>query len=92
MGNAARAPISPTLLKEYSWVHLTTGDPNFQLQLPALPANLDYESRPIRPRRFISDGRLLQLRQLLQVSEILFANVAEAEKAAALLGVPRPGL
>ncbi len=91
MGNAARAPISPTLLKEYSWVHLTTGDPNFQLRVAGLARQLGLRVAADPAQEIHFRWSAPQLRQLLQVSEILFANVAEAEKAAALLGVPSTG-
>lgn len=90
MGDAAQAPISTSLIKEYSWVHLTTGDPVYQLRVAELARQLGLRvaADPAQEIHFRWSAR--QLRTLLQRSEILFGNAAEAKKAASLMGLATP--
>ena len=87
MGDASRAPISKSLIMEYSWVHLTTGDPVYQLRFASIARRLGLRvaADPSQEIHFRWPAKLL--RNLLRESEILFGNVAEVEKAASLLGV-----
>jgi nucleoside kinase len=90
MGDAARAPISKSLVEEYSWVHLATGDPHYQLRVAALARQLGLRvaADPAQEIYFRWPAGLL--RNLLQQSEILFGNAAEVEKATSLLGISSP--
>jgi nucleoside kinase len=90
MANAARAPISKSLLRDYAWVHLTTGDPRYQLRVAALARRLGLRvaADPAQEIHYRWSAPLLQ--RLLQDSEILFGNAAEINKAGSLLGVSTP--
>jgi sugar/nucleoside kinase (ribokinase family) len=90
MGNAAEAPISTSLIKEYSWVHLTTGDPVYQLRVADLARRLGLRVAADPAQEIHFRWSSSQLRTLLQRSEILFGNVAEAKKAASLMGLATP--
>ncbi len=82
----ARARSRPWL-EEYSWLHLTTGDADFQLALLAegRRRGLRGAADPAQEVYYRWDrGRL---RRLLSSSEILFGNRAELAHVAKLLGV-----
>ncbi len=89
MGGAGAAPLPERLLEGVRWVHLTTGDPVYQLRVAAaarrrgLPVGVDpaqeVHYRWTRP----------QLERLLGSAEILFGNRAEIAAVRALLGVRR---
>ncbi|MCI4362897.1 MAG: carbohydrate kinase family protein [Thermoplasmata archaeon] len=90
MGDAARALLPRALFKEYSWLHLTTGDPRFQLRLKAAARALGVRVAVDPAQELHYWWRAGPLRQLLDGAEILFANRSEAERAVALLGLRRP--
>jgi sugar/nucleoside kinase (ribokinase family) len=78
----ARRPKLPTgWLREYSWVHLTTADPAFQLRLlkAARGRGLRVAADPAQEIHYRWDRR--SFRALLQGSEVLFGNRAEIARA-----------
>jgi sugar/nucleoside kinase (ribokinase family) len=90
MGDAAQAPISTSLVKEYSWVHLTTGDPLYQLRVAVLARQLGLRVAADPAQEIHFRWSAPQLRTLLGQSEILFGNAAEAQKGASLMGFATP--
>lgn len=90
MGHAAAAPLPQGLLRRCRWVHLTTGDPTFQLRMAraararAIPVAAD-PAQEIHYR-----WKAPQLARLLSMAEILFGNSHELARAAQLLGVSGP--
>ncbi|MFZ0892434.1 MAG: PfkB family carbohydrate kinase [Thermoplasmata archaeon] len=90
MGDAADAPISTSLVKEYSWVHLTTGDPVYQLRVADVARRLGLRVAADPAQEIHFRWSASQLRALLENSEILFGNVAEAKKATSLMGLTTP--
>jgi sugar/nucleoside kinase (ribokinase family) len=77
-------------LSEYAWVHLTTGDPDFQLRLLA-------DSRAVGVRAAADPAQEIhyrwdrgRLRRLLSGVEILFGNRSEIDRVSSLLGVAGP--
>ena len=86
--NSARVPIS--ILREYSWVHLTTADPAFQLRLKAAARErgLRVAADPAQEIHYRWDRA--SFRRLLDGSEILFGNRSEIERAEQLARVSRP--
>jgi nucleoside kinase len=90
MGEAARAPIPQGLLRRYGWLHLTTGDPRFQLRLKsaAIRAGVRVAVDPAQELNYWWKGG--PLRQLLGGAELLFGNQAEVERVLELLRVRSP--
>jgi sugar/nucleoside kinase (ribokinase family) len=85
----AKAPRRPWL-SEYSWLHLTTADPDFQLRLlaEARANGLRAAADPAQEVHFRWDrGRL---RKLLSGVEVLFGNRSEIARMAEMLGVRGP--
>ena len=87
MGNPPSRTRSRPWLTEYSWMHLTTGDPDFQLRLLAdgrargVHAAVD----PAQEVHYRWDrGRL---KRLLAGAEILFGNRSEIDRVARMVGV-----
>lgn len=87
----ARAAAVPTgLLRRARWVHLTTGDPRFQLRVAAaaraqgVPVTAD----PAQEVHYRWGRR--DLARLLSHSELLFGNHHELDAAAALLDLHGP--
>jgi sugar/nucleoside kinase (ribokinase family) len=77
-------------LPEYSWVHLTTGDPDFQLRLLAAAHTRAVRAAadPAQEVHYRWDrGRL---KQLVSGVEMLFGNRSEIARIVNLLGVRRP--
>jgi len=90
MGSLRRRPLPRPWLAEYSWLHLTTGDPDFQLGLLAdgRRRGLRVAADPAQEVHYRWDrGRL---RALLDGCEILFGNRAELDRVARLLGASGP--
>jgi sugar/nucleoside kinase (ribokinase family) len=90
MGAVPRRGAARPWLSEYSWLHLTTGDPDFQLQL--LAQGRAYRLRgaadPAQEVHYRWDrGRL---RRLLSGVELLFGNRSEVDRIAAMVGASRP--
>ncbi len=83
------APPARPWLREYSWVHLTTGPPEYQLSLQrqARALGLRIAADPAQEVHY-RWGRE-RLRTLLAGSEILFGNLSEITRVARLLSVPR---
>ncbi len=86
MAEDPRARLPGAWLGEYAWLHLTTGDPGFQLRLAARAhaAGLRIAADPAQEVFYRWSAR--ELRRLLGWSEILFGNRAELDHAARLLG------
>lgn len=90
MGAPPRRARGHPWMAEYSWLHLTTGDPDFQLRLLAegRRRGLRAAADPAQEVHYRWDrGRL---RALLAGSEILFGNRGELDRAARMLGVRGP--
>jgi sugar/nucleoside kinase (ribokinase family) len=93
MGDARRAPLPGRWLGEYSWVHLTTADPAYQLRLAraARRAGLRVAADPAQEIHYRWDAR--RFGTLLGSAEILFGNRAEIAHAVELAGARDvPGL
>jgi sugar/nucleoside kinase (ribokinase family) len=86
MGDAARASLPAAMLHQYSWLHVTTGDPTFQLRLARLAGRtrVRVAADPAQEIHYRWDRR--SLTELLGLSEILFGNRAEIAHAVALVG------
>jgi sugar/nucleoside kinase (ribokinase family) len=89
MSTTHRAPLPAAWLKEYSWLHLTTADPAFQLRLlaAARKRGLKVAADPAQEIHYRWDRR--SFRELLRGSEILFGNRSEIERAQEFLGTRR---
>ena len=77
-------------LSEYSWIHLTTGPPDFQLRLLAegRTRGVRAAADPAQEVHYLWDrGRL---RKLLDGSEILFGNRSEIRRMMTAMGMSRP--
>ena len=87
MGAAANAPVPRALLRSSSWVHLTTGDPKFQLRVAAVARSerSHVAADPAQEVHYLWNGP--GLKRLLAFSEILFGNTSEIDRAEELLGV-----
>lgn len=87
MDDLARAPLPSKWMTEYSWLHLTTGDPGFQLRLAARARTqgLKVAADPAQEIHYRWDRP--RFRSLLGTSELLFGNRSEIERAARFLGV-----
>ncbi len=74
------------LLAEYRWLHLTTGDPRWQLawKEAARRAGLRVAVDPAQEVHYRWTGK--QIRRLLDGAEILFGNRSEIERIVTLLG------
>ncbi len=79
----------PRAVAGYSWIHIATGRPSWQLALAraARRAGARVAADPAQEIHYLWDRRTL--RQLLALSEILFGNAHEIERVQELLGVRR---
>lgn len=86
MGATRLARLPGRWMSEYSWVHLATGDPVYQLRLAAAArrAGLKVAVDPAQEIHYRWDRR--QFAKLLSGSEILFGNRAEIDHATELVG------
>lgn len=86
MGEAAGAPLPGAWLREYGWVHLTTGHPEYQLRLAsrARSDGLKVAADPAQEVHYRWDRRTFSA--LLEASELLFGNRSEIARAAELVG------
>ena len=86
MGDLAGTVLPGEWLREYSWLHLTTGDPEFQLRLgqKARDLGLRVAADPAQELRYRWDRP--HLRRLLALSEVLFGNRDEIAFMGRLLG------
>jgi len=89
MGGSERSSAFPAWLDDYSWLHLTTADPTFQLRLQkaARARGLRVAADPAQEIHYRWDRR--SFRQLLRGSEILFGNGSEIARAAEFVGARR---
>ena len=80
----------PPWLKEYSWLHLTTADPEFQLRLAssARERGVHVAADPAQEIHYRWDRR--SFRRLLSNAELLFGNRGEIARAAEFVGARRP--
>jgi sugar/nucleoside kinase (ribokinase family) len=87
MGDRARASLPGAWASEYSWLHLTTGDPRYQLRLLpwARAHGLRVAADPAQEIHYRWDSRTFRL--LLSGAEILFGNRSEIAQAREYLGV-----
>ncbi len=83
MGNTADLPLPP--LQGVKWVHLATGDPRFQLRVAraAVALGIHVSSDPAQEIHYRWSAK--DLAELLSLSEILFGNHHELDRAARLL-------
>lgn len=90
MSRTKHARLPTRWLREYSWLHLTTADPDFQLRLQtaARARGLRVAADPAQEIHYRWDRR--SFRQLLRGSEILFGNRSEIARALEFVGARRP--
>ncbi len=90
MGDGTPARLPGRWLSEYSWLHATTGPPDFQLALAraARRAGLKVAADPAQEIHYRWDRD--RFARLLKESELLWGNRSEIEHALALLGAKRP--
>lgn len=90
MGDASGERVSPGLLREYSWLHVTTGPPEAHLRLvrQARQLGLRVAADPAQEIHFRWDAR--RFRALLRDAEVLFGNRSEIARAARLAGAGTP--
>jgi len=83
---AAQVALPRGLLREYSWLHVTTGDPDFQLRLSraARTAGLRVTFDPAQELHYLWDRR--RFLDLLSRAEVLFGNRSEVDRATELAG------
>lgn len=90
MSSRPDAALPSRWLGEYSWVHLTTADPRYQLRLQraARARGLRVAADPAQEIHYRWDRR--SFRTLLQGSEVLFGNRSEIDRALEFTGARRP--
>jgi sugar/nucleoside kinase (ribokinase family) len=90
MGDASRARIPSALLSRYSWVHLTTGDPSYMLNVlrAARASGARVAADPAQEIHYRWSAP--ELRRLLPGCELLFGNEAEIAVACRMMGVRGP--
>ncbi|HYA54391.1 MAG TPA: PfkB family carbohydrate kinase [Thermoplasmata archaeon] len=89
MGGDTEARVPLGWLSEYSWLHLTTADPAFQLRIQraARARGLKVAADPAQEIHYRWDAR--SFRELLRGSELLFGNRSEIDRAVEFTGVHR---
>jgi len=92
MANAGKASLPRTVLPDYAWLHVTTGDPVYQLRLvrAARTAGVRVAVDPAQEIHYWWDRA--KFVKLISDAEILFGNRAEVARAAQLAGVASPQL
>lgn len=90
MGDSGGKFVPPDWLEEYSWLHLTTADPAFQLRLQraARARGLKVAADPAQEIHYRWDRT--SFRALLRGSELLFGNRSEIARAVEFVGARRP--
>lgn len=90
MGDLGSAELPSDWMGEYSWVHLATGDPGFQLRLAtkARALGLKVAADPAQEIHYRWDRR--QLRALFERTELLFGNRSEIDRAERSVGAHAP--
>ncbi len=85
-GDLEESSLPGPWLKEYSWLHLATGDPAFQLRLAAAARaeGVKVAADPAQEIHYRWDRR--RFRALVRGSEILFGNASEVERAVDYVG------
>ncbi len=86
MGDARRGKLPGAWIREYPWLHIATGDPEFALALSARSAanGLRIAVDPAQEIFYRWDAP--RFRQVLSFAEILFGNRAEIARAIRLAG------
>jgi len=89
MGGGRPARLPSRWISEYAWLHLTTADPQFQLQLQrtARQRGLKVAADPAQEIHYRWDRR--SFRELLRGSEVLFGNRSEVGRAREFVGATR---
>ncbi|MGA8604184.1 MAG: PfkB family carbohydrate kinase [Thermoplasmata archaeon] len=89
MAKTRGAPLPEKWLTEYSWLHLTTADPAFQLRLlaAARKRGLRVAADPAQEIHYRWDRK--SFRELLRGSEVLFGNRSEIARALEFIGTRR---
>jgi len=77
-------------LREYSWIHLGTGDPRFQLRLAAAARAMGLRIAIDPAQEIFYRWNSPSFRRPLAPAELLFGNEAEIDRAAELAGVEGP--
>jgi sugar/nucleoside kinase (ribokinase family) len=87
---AAQVRIPHAVLREYSWLHVTTGDPAYQQRLSraARTAGLRLSLDPAQEIHYRWDRR--RFRDVLSNAEVLFGNRAEIDRATVLIDGTSP--
>jgi 6-phosphofructokinase 1/ribokinase len=90
MGETRHAKLPTRWLTEYSWLHLTTADPEFQLRLQraARAKGLRVAADPAQEIHYRWERK--GFRELLENSEVLFGNRSEIDRAMQFVGATRP--
>ena len=85
MADARRAQLPGAWIGEYAWLHLATGDPEFQLRLleKARSAGLKVAVDPAQEIHYRWDRR--RFSALLKEAEVLFGNRSEIDHAVELV-------
>jgi sugar/nucleoside kinase (ribokinase family) len=86
MARDPRARLPGAWIGEYAWLHLTTGDPDFQLRLATRGRSQGLRIAADPAQEVFYRWTSRKLRRLLGLSEILFGNRAELAYVARLLG------
>lgn len=93
MGSARSAPLPATRISTARWLHLATGDPDYQLRLAkmARARGVRVSIDPAQEIHYRWDAP--RFRRLAESAEILFGNASEIDRAVTLLGArSRSGL
>lgn len=90
MQDLGTAELPADWMREYSWLHLATGDPAFQVRLAARARALGLKvaADPAQEIHYRWDRR--RFRALLAHSELLFGNRSEIDRAEHFAGVHAP--
>lgn len=88
MAGTGREPLPS--LDQVAWVHLSTGEPEYLLRLAraARKQGVHISSDPAQEIHYRWSSR--QLREMLRLSSLFFANQSEARKATEMLGLESP--
>ena len=90
MGDLYAAELPGKWMQEYSWLHLTTGDPVFQLRLAARARALGLKVAADPAQEIHYRWNLRPFRALLARSELLFGNRCEIDRARRFVGARTP--
>jgi sugar/nucleoside kinase (ribokinase family) len=89
MGSARDARIPVRLLRSTCWLHLTTGDPDFQLRLKEAARHAGVRIAVDPAQEIHYRWRAPRLSRLLEGAEILFGNDGEVRRIMHMLSVDR---